>query len=81
MPKEQPRFGRFDQRDEPRSCASGDQRPHDGCPLCVSQVLRPYRAVRRYRGDQIARALTPDDWCTLWKLQTSDVSWPESRQG
>jgi hypothetical protein len=81
MPEERPRFGRFDQRDQPGPCASGDRRPHDGCPVCASQVLRPYRVVRRYRGDQIARGLIPSGWCDLWRLQASDVSWPGSRQG
>lgn len=81
MPEERPRFGRFDQRDESRPCASPDRRPHDGCPQCAAQVLRPYRVVRRYRGDQVARELTPSDWCDLWSLRASDVSWPSSRRG
>ena len=80
MPEEGPRFGRFDRRAEPRPCASRDRRPHDGCPECAAQVLRPYRVVRRYRGDQVARELTPDGWCKLWRLQASDVSWPTSRR-
>jgi len=80
MPEERPHFGRFDRRDEPRPCASRDRRPHDGCPACLAQLLRPYRVVRRYRGDQIARELTPSGWCKLWRLQASDVSWPRSRQ-
>jgi hypothetical protein len=80
MPEERPRFGRFDQRDQPQPCASPDRRPHDGCRLCAAQVLRPYRVVRRYRGDQVARELTPSGWCDLWRLQSSDVSWPSSRK-
>jgi hypothetical protein len=81
MPEERAHFGRFDRRDEPRSCASPDRRPHDGCPQCTAQLLRPYRVVRRYRGDQVARGFALSDWCDLWRLQASDVSWPGSRQG
>ena len=81
MPEERPRFGRFDRRAGPQPCASPDQRPHDGCPKCAAQVLQPYRVVRRYRGDQVARGLNPGDWCELWDLQTGDASWPSSRRG
>ena len=78
MPGERPQFGRFDRRDEH---TSRDRHPHDACPRCAEQVLRPYRVVKRYRGDQVARDLAPSGWCKLWRLQASDVSWPSSRQG
>lgn len=81
MPEDRPRFGRFGQRDTPRSCASSDRGPHDGCPQCAEQLLRPYRVVRRYRGDQVARGLASSGWGDLWRLQASDVSWPSTRRG
>ena len=81
MPEERPRFERFDRRDEYRPCVSGTRRPHDGCARCASQVLRPYPVVRRYRGDTVARAFAPSDWCDLWSFQNGDVSWPDTRQG
>ena len=80
MPEERPQFGRFDRRDEHRPCAPRDRQPHDGCPRCVEQVLRPYRVVKRYRGDQVAPDLAPSGWCKLWRLQASDVSWPSARR-
>jgi hypothetical protein len=81
MPDNWPRFGRFDRRDEARPCTPGDSRSHDGCPQCAAQVLRPYRVVRRYRGDRQASGFTPIGWCDLWRLQAGDVSWPRSREG
>jgi hypothetical protein len=81
MPEERPRFGRFDQHHQLGSCVSGARRLEGNCPACAPRGLRPYRVVRRYRGDQIARDLGPSGWCNLWRLQTSDVSWPGSRQG
>lgn len=81
MPEDRPRFGRFGQRDTPLSCTSRDRGPHDRCPQCTEQLLRPYRVVRRYRGDQVARGLGPDGWGDLWRLQSSDVSWPAARRG
>jgi len=81
MPEERPRFGRFDQRDLPGSCASGDRGRHAGCPACLAQIVRPYRVVRRYRGDRIPHDLTQGTWCELWKLRPGDVDWPDSRDG
>jgi hypothetical protein len=80
MPEDRSRFGQFDRHDRPRPCASLDRRPHDGCPACAAQVLRPYRVVRRYRGDQVSRMLKPSDWGDLWQIQASDVSWPDVRR-
>jgi hypothetical protein len=81
MPDERPRFGRFDQRDESRPCAPHDSRQHENCPMCTSQGLRPYRVVRRYRGDRATRDFAPNGWCDLWRLQAGDVSWPSAREG
>jgi hypothetical protein len=81
MPDERPRFGRYDQRQDALPCASRGARPHDGCAQCAERVLRPYRVVRRYRGDRVAQGLDPAKWCVLWQLQAGDVSWPGSREG
>ena len=80
MSDERPRFGRFPQRDNIRSCAPHESRPHDGCPACVAKVLRPYRVVRRYRGDRAAQDVEAVGWCQLWRLKAGDVSWPDARQ-
>jgi len=80
MSDERPRFGRFPQRDNIRPCAPHESRPLDGCPVCASQMLRPYRVVRRYRGDRVAQDIEVGSWCRLWGLQTGDVSWPRSRE-
>jgi hypothetical protein len=80
MPEERPRFGRYDQRDESGPCAASGRHAHNGCPRCAAQLLRPYRVVKRYRGDRAARDLTPSDWCKLWSMRTSDVSWPGFRR-
>jgi hypothetical protein len=81
MPDERPSFGRFHQRHEGRPCAPRDSRPDERCPLCAAQLLRPYRVVRRYRGDREAQDFAPSGWCQLWRLQAGDVSWPRSREG
>jgi hypothetical protein len=81
MPDKRSQFGRFERRDESRPCAPRGSRPHDSCPLCASQVLRPYRVVRRYRGDRVTRDFAPSGWRDLWCLQAGDVSWPTSREG
>jgi hypothetical protein len=81
MPDERSRFGRFDQRNESRSCKTEGHRPPHGCPACASRELGPFRAVKRYRGDQVVRAFTPADWCDVWQLQAGDISWPKSRRG
>ena len=87
MPDEPIHQGRFDQRDDSRSGTPrnrqphGNRQPHDGCSSCVPRVLRPYRVVKRYRGDRQAIGFTPDGWCDLWRLQPGDVSWPDAREG
>jgi hypothetical protein len=80
MSDDRSRFGRFPQRDDIRPCAPHESRPLDGCPVCASQMLRPYRVVRRYRGDRVAQDVEAGSWCRLWGLQTGDVSWPRSRK-
>jgi hypothetical protein len=81
MPDHRSSFGRFPQRDDMRPCAPHESRPLDGCPTCASQVLRPYRVVRRYRGDRLARDVATEGWCRLWRLRSGDISWPRSRNG
>lgn len=81
MPEERPQSGRFDQRDDPMPCASADRRPHDGCSKCAAKVLRPYRVVKRYRGDRVAVDFVQSHWCEVWRLQVGDVSWPNAREG
>jgi hypothetical protein len=80
MSDERPGFGRFHQRDEIRHCAPHERRPLDGCPMCASQIMRPYRVVRRYRGDRVAKDVEVGGWCRLWHLQAGDVSWPGARE-
>lgn len=80
MSDERPGFGRFHQRDDIRACAPHESRPLDGCPMCASQILRPYRVVRRYRGDRVAGDVGVGSWCRLWHLQAGDVSWPHTRE-
>ena len=81
MPDEPIHLGRFDQRDDSRTDASGGRQPHDGCSACMPKLLRPYRVVKRYRGDRQAAAFTETEWCDLWRLQIDDVSWPPAREG
>ena len=81
MPDERPRFGRFPHRDDIRPCAPHESQPHDGCPVCAAQLLRPYRVVRRYRGDRLVKDIEQHGWCQLWRLKSGDVSWPDSRDG
>lgn len=81
MPDNRPGFGRFPRRDDLRACGPHEGRPLGGCPVCAAQVLRPYRVVRRYRGDRLAHDIGADGWCRLWPLQPGDVSWPRSRDG
>jgi hypothetical protein len=81
MSDERPRFGRFPQRDDIRPCPPHERRPHDGCPACAALLLRPYRVVRRYRGDRVAQDVEAGGWCQLWRLKSGDVSWPDARQG
>jgi hypothetical protein len=80
MPDERPRFGRLPRRDDIRPCAPHESQPLEGCPLCASQLLRPYRVVRRYRGDRVVPDVGPSGWCRLWRLQAGDVSWPRARE-
>ena len=81
MPDEPIHLGRFDQRDDSRTDAPGGRQPHDGCSACMPKLLRPYRVVKRYRGDRQATAFTETEWCDLWRLQIDDVSWPPAREG
>lgn len=81
MPDEWPRFGRFGRRDEFPSCGTEGHRPEDGCRRCASRALRPFRVVRRYRGDKQAAAFVTADWCDVWQIQAGDMSWPNSRRG
>lgn len=81
MPDEPIHLGRFDQRDDSRSGTPRNRQPHDGCASCMPKLLRPYRVVKRYRGDRQAAGFTAADWCDLWRLQPGDVSWPDAREG
>jgi hypothetical protein len=80
MPDEPIHLGRFDQRDESRSCTRRNHRPHDGCSVCLPRLLRPYRVVKRYRGDRQPVAFRPAEWCDVWRLQAGDVGWPDTRE-
>jgi hypothetical protein len=81
MPDERSRFGRFGQPYQYRPCAPHQGQPHEDCPGCATRLLRPYRVVRRYRGDRVARELSASGWCDLWRLQAGDVSWPGTSEG
>jgi hypothetical protein len=81
MPDEQPRVGRFDPHNDARACGTEGHRPILTCPACGTGGLRPFRVVKRYRGDEIVPRFAAADWCDVWQLQAGDVSWPNSRRG
>jgi hypothetical protein len=81
MPDEPIHLGRSDQRDESHTGTPRERTPHDGCSACAPKLLRPYRVVKRYRGDRQPVAFKAAEWCDLWRLQTGDVSWPPAREG
>lgn len=70
-----------DRRDEAGACSPSDRRLHEGCAACATKTLRPYRAVKRYRGDRQVGRVSWENWCELWRLQPGDVSWPNGRDG
>ncbi|MGE3268244.1 MAG: hypothetical protein AB7P40_05815 [Chloroflexota bacterium] len=80
MPEERAQFGRFENRDDGTPCASPHRRPHDRCSTCAARTLRPYRVVKRYRGDRAVGDFVAGQWCDLWRLQAGDVSWPHTRE-
>jgi len=81
MADEQPRSGRFDQHNEAGTCGADSHRPQSTCPRCVARTIQPFRVVKRYRGDQVARAFVAVEWCDVGQMQTGDVSWPNGRRG
>lgn len=81
MPDEQPGVRRPDQRDAYRPCGAGAHRPPSACSRCLPRGLRPFRVVKRYRGDRVLRGFVASEWCAVWRLQAGDVGWPNDRRG
>jgi hypothetical protein len=81
MADEHHRPGRCAQHNEARSCGTDTHRPQSTCPQCIPRTVRPFRAVKRYRGDQVVRAFVAAEWCDVWHVQAGDVSWPHGRRG
>jgi hypothetical protein len=52
-----------------------------GRAVPLSLTLRPYRVIKRYRGDCVWKDADVLEWADLWALRTGDVSWPDDRRG